>query len=114
LGCLGILIQARDNVAELQSYGDPSIDAEITLKRFDKASSNNPEVLSSEPKGNGSSWNELNCLYNVAEKDDSGATAKKLSGALYSLQIHNELLLYKNTSLCGALTTKQKKNKRSM
>jgi hypothetical protein len=99
----------------LQSFkatGIYPMDAEVILKRFNKAPSNNPEVPSSEPKGNGSSWNELYRLYNVAVKDNGGAAAKELSGALHSLQVHNELLLHKNTSLCDALTTKRKRSKK--
>jgi hypothetical protein len=99
----------------LQSFKATEIspmDAEIILKRFNKAPSDNPEVPSSEPKGNGSSWNELHCLYNVAVKDNGGAAAKELSSPLHSLQVHNELLLHKNTGLCDALTTKQKRIKK--
>jgi hypothetical protein len=68
----------------LQSFkatGIYPMDAEVILKRFNKAPSNNPEVLSSEPKGNGSSWNKLHRLYDVAVKDNSGAAAKELSSA---------------------------------
>jgi hypothetical protein len=78
----------------LQSFkatGIYPIDAEVILKRFN---------------------NELYRLYNVAVKDNGGAAAKELSGALHSLQVHNELLLHKNTSLCDALTTKRKRSKK--
>jgi hypothetical protein len=99
----------------LQSFKTTGIypmDAEVILKRFNKAPSDNPEVLSSEPKGNGSSWNDLHRLYNVAVKDNGGAAAKELSGALHSLQVHNELLLHENTGLRDALTTKRKRSKK--
>jgi hypothetical protein len=72
----------------LQSFkatGIYPIDAEVILKRFNKAPSDNPKVLSLELKGNESSWNELHRLYDVAIKDNSGAAAKELSSALYSL-----------------------------
>jgi hypothetical protein len=98
----------------LQSFRATGIfpmDAEVILKRFNKAPSDNPEVLSSEPKGNRSSWNELHHLYDVSVKDNGGAAAKELSGALHSLQVHDELLLHENTGLRDALTTKQKRSK---
>ena len=72
----------------LQSFkttGIYLIDTEVILKRFNKAPSDNPEVLSSELKGNRSSWNELHRLYDVALKDNGGAAVKELSSALHSL-----------------------------
>jgi hypothetical protein len=106
------LFKEETALQSFKTMGIYPMDAEVILKRFNKAPSDNPEVPSSELKGNESSWNELHCLYNVAVKGNGGAAAKELSGALHSLQVHNELLLHKNTGLCDALTTKWKRSKK--
>jgi hypothetical protein len=99
----------------LQSFraeGILPMDAEVILKRFNTASSDNREVLSSEPKGNGSSWKKLHCLYDFAVNDNGGAATKDLSGPFHSLQVHNELLLHENTGFRDALTIERKRSKK--
>ncbi|KAF1934551.1 hypothetical protein EJ02DRAFT_326787, partial [Clathrospora elynae] len=70
------------------------MDAQVILKCFNKVQSDSLNTLSLELKGNGTSWNELYCVYKNAVKDTSCAAAKELSGALYSLQVNNKLYIH--------------------
>jgi hypothetical protein len=46
-------------------------------------------------------------------RDGGRKSQEAVSSALHSLQVKNELLHYKNKSLCDALTTKKKHKKKS-
>jgi hypothetical protein len=46
-------------------------------------------------------------------KNTGSASAKELSGALHSLQVNNELYIYKIQDLRQSLTTKRKDGKKS-
>jgi hypothetical protein len=84
----------------------------VTLKQFNKTQSDSPNTPISQHKGNGTSWNKLYCLHNNAVKDTGSASAKELSSALHSLQVNNELYIYKIQDLHQSLTTKRKDGKK--
>jgi hypothetical protein len=88
------------------------MNAQVILEQFNKTQSNSPNTPISQHKGNDTSWNKLQFLYNNAVKDTSSASAKELSGALHSLQVNHELYIYKIQGLRQSLTTKRKHNKK--
>jgi hypothetical protein len=99
----------------LQSFKATGIfpmDAQVILKRFNKAQPDSLNTPISQHMGNGTSWNELHRLYNNAVKDTGSASAKELSGALHSLQVNNELYIHEIQGLRQSITTKRKHGKK--
>ncbi|KAF1938280.1 hypothetical protein EJ02DRAFT_474070, partial [Clathrospora elynae] len=96
-----------------EATGVVPANADIILKRFNNHTSNGDESSSSEPQGDGSSWKQLRHLIDNAMKDKAEKPSQKLSAAMHSLQVQNELLHHKIDGLRSALTTKKKHQKKS-
>jgi hypothetical protein len=96
-----------------EATGIIPLNADVILKRFNHHPSGEAKNQRSEELGDGSTWNDLRRLFEVAVKDTAAVESKQLSESLHSLQVQNELLHHENDGLRAALTTKRKQRVKS-
>jgi hypothetical protein len=96
-----------------EATGVVPANANIILQRFKTTTPEQDEGPEIGEPGDGDSWRQLRNLFDVAVKDKDEVEAKRLSAALHSLQVQNELFHHENEGLRSALTTKKKHKKKS-
>jgi hypothetical protein len=88
-------------------------DASVVLQRFRTPSPQQDETTEIREHGDGDSWKHVRKLFDAAVPDKSKVEAKRLSHAMHSFQVRNELLQDENEGLRASLNTKQQKKKKS-
>jgi hypothetical protein len=100
----------------LQSFratGVWPMDAEVILKCFNNTTLEQDEGLELEELGDGTPWKDLRTILSVAVTERAKDVGNRVSTALHSLQVHNELLHHENEGLRAALATKNRHKKKS-
>jgi hypothetical protein len=91
-----------------EATGIVPANADVILNRFTSSPSDGNTDSEVGQHGDGDSWKELHNLLDVAVRDKSSVEVKRISTALHSLQVNNELVHYQNKGLRTTIATKKR------
>jgi hypothetical protein len=107
------LFTAENILSSFRNTGIIPLNANLMLKKFEKATTEQGESSSLDYIGHRSTWREIRGLITSSVKDPNLKEAKELSAAFHSLQTQIELRDYENKGLRDSLETKKKRKKKT-